>query len=345
MRLRGLGRWLRQSTAFLRPQIGILLYHRVFEAPADPLSLCVSPQHFAEHLKHLRQHYQVLSLREFVRSLMDGHLPRRAVVLTFDDGYSDNLWNAKPLVERYELPAAVFVTAGYVGSGCEFWWDELERLVLLSPELPDRLHVTLNHTAHEWHLGKRARLPIAAGGSHRQWSLSLSDDPTPRHRAYRDLYWLVRPLGHKEREMVFEILRSQARSDGQGRAGYRALTVDEVRRLAAGGLVEIGAHTVTHPMLSAQPPNVQQWEMAESKRQLEAVLGRTVAAFCYPYGSWSDVGETAIQMARDVGFEIACAVVPRPVTRGENHFWLPRLPVEDWDGYEFARRLQGFFDG
>lgn len=346
MKLRGgidqVKRYVRRIIAPFRSQAAILMYHRVFDASSDPWDLCVSPQNFAEHLEHLRRHYSIVSLRNLMGALKNGNLQKGAVVLTFDDGYADNLWNAKPLLERYEVPATVFVSTGYVDSDREFWWDELERLLLLTPELPQRVHVTLNGSVFEWELGEWARLPLPGQGEHPNGGDPFSDEPTPRHRAYQDLHRMLCPLGHEEREAVLGFLGSQAGTNGKVRPGYRALTSDEVSRLAEGGLVEIGSHTVTHPVLSAQPREVQRWEMVNSKRHLEAMVGDPVTTFCYPYG---DTCETTTQLAQEAGFEAACSTFQRLVRRQADPFQLPRFFVDDWDGDEFARRLYKHFSG
>jgi peptidoglycan/xylan/chitin deacetylase (PgdA/CDA1 family) len=118
------GRWLLER----RGALAILLYHRVAELERDPQRLAVTPEHFDEHLRVLGATCTPVAYAD-VPSLLrtPRRLPERAVAVTFDDGYRDNLHAAKPLLERHGVPATVFVASGYVGSGRAFWWDELER--------------------------------------------------------------------------------------------------------------------------------------------------------------------------------------------------------------------------
>src|SRR5438552_8045459 len=112
----------------LAPGPLVLMYHRVIDLPPAPHNLCVSPQHFQQQLEVLKKSYRVIGLTEAAEALARdrplSHLAR-TIVITFDDGYADNLHNAEPLLERYECPVTVFVASGFVGSKRQFWWDEL----------------------------------------------------------------------------------------------------------------------------------------------------------------------------------------------------------------------------
>ena len=316
----------------------ILLYHRVYEAQSDPQLLCVTPQHFAEHLEYLRHHYRIMSLSDLAKALKEGRLPKRSVVITFDDGYVDNLWNAKPLLERYEAPATVFVTTGYLGR--MFWWDELERLLLQAQELPQRIKVIINGRAYEWDVSGEV-----TGQGYERWSVGCPDDPTPRHRAYRELHQLLRPLSREEQEIVLSQLYMQVDSGENRQTDARVMTAEEVRQLKEGGLIEIGSHSETHPVLSALPIEKQWKEILISKQRLEEILGHSVTSFSYPYGGRSDIGQDAIRFVQKAGYLVACANFPAFVTQRTDPFLLPRYLVRDWDGEEFARRVRGFFYG
>src|SRR5206468_8270348 len=108
----------------------ILMFHRIAQPVCDPWGLAVAPALFAEQMQLLRERWIALSLPELVNRLHQGTLPRRAVAVTFDDGYVDNLEVAKPILERAGVPATVFLATGYVDKRSEFWWDELARMIL-----------------------------------------------------------------------------------------------------------------------------------------------------------------------------------------------------------------------
>src|ERR1700759_463296 len=108
----------------------ILMYHRIATPEVDPWGLSVSPERFAEQVQALSMRRTILSMNAFVSRLQAGVLPHDAVALTFDDGYLDNLLQAKPILEAAGVPATVFLTTGRIGTDEEFWGDELARMVL-----------------------------------------------------------------------------------------------------------------------------------------------------------------------------------------------------------------------
>jgi len=109
----------------------ILMYHRIADEPNDPWSLAVSPAHFEEHLRVLSRTRHPLALTEFIAKLRAGTLPPRAVAVTFDDGYVDNLTAGKPRLTAADVPATVFLATGFIDRREPIWWDELACLVLL----------------------------------------------------------------------------------------------------------------------------------------------------------------------------------------------------------------------
>jgi peptidoglycan/xylan/chitin deacetylase (PgdA/CDA1 family) len=314
----------------------ILVYHRVTPLDFDPESLAVAPERFAEQMDVLRRHYQVVSLSKLHECMRNGNVPRKAVVVTFDDGYADNLLTARTILERYDVPATCFVTTGKLQQGSEFWWDELASLLLETPRLPDTLSLELNGQRCTWSLqGTEA--------DSRKWNVLQPTPPTPRQKAYRELAALVRPLDTDAQESVMNEVAEWAGVDRKVRDTHRALRVEEVASLDSDGPVEVGAHTVNHPVLSAQPREAQQREIRLSKQRLEDILERPVPLFAYPFGARADYTPETVELVREAGFACACSNFQGWVRHGTSVHELPRYLARDWDGEAFARELAGWY--
>jgi len=318
----------------------ILLYHRVAELPSDSQLLSVTPDHFAEHLEILRRYARPMALRDMVRALRENKVPRRAVAVTFDDGYADNLHNAKPLLERYEIPATVYVSSGYVDTSREFVHDTLEGLLLQPGSLPRRLELTFGEHTHQWDLGEHAHYSEDEYQKNRAWHVLKTEDPTARHSVYRSLCQLVYALSDAERRAALDVLMKWAGTRFACRSAYRVLGSEEIRILAKDGLVDVGSHTVTHPVLSARPSADQRDEVQRSKACLEEILDRPVSSFAYPYGTRSDYTAETSAIVREAGYDHACSNFEGLARQGTDPWQLPRFLVRDWDGEGLASRLR-----
>jgi peptidoglycan/xylan/chitin deacetylase (PgdA/CDA1 family) len=314
----------------------ILLYHRVAEDELDPFGLCVRPERFGGQLSALRDLVHVEPLSKLVAGFAEGRPSDRAVAITFDDGYADNLHVALPLLEEHLMPATFFVVTDPVRHGGPYWWDDLTTLVLRS--LPrTAIHVVVSGQEHEWSLDD-------AGGTDttsdwRAWEAP----PTPRASAYCGLWGLLRPLDSTARKAIFDQLRAQL---GESRANIaRPLTVDELFELARSPLVEIGAHTMSHRRLADLSRADQEHEVIGSKRWLEEHLGREVRGFSYPFGGPEDYGADTVAIVRRAGFAYACAVAGAPVKNGCSPLELPRLQVADWQPEELVRKVSELVQG
>jgi peptidoglycan/xylan/chitin deacetylase (PgdA/CDA1 family) len=324
-------------------QAVILLYHRVADLPSDPWLLGVTPQHFTEHLEIVQQRAHPISLQQLSESSSGSVLPERSVAITFDDCYADYLHQAKPRLERFGIRATTFIVAGYIECQGEFWWDELDRLLLQPGTLPEILRLDIAGNQYEWHLGAVARYSDSEFEGMRRWR-AWEAPPTARHELYRSLWELMHPLTGQERHKVLSLLRTWAGADSAARPSHRLLSAGELRALADGDLIEIGAHTMTHPALDTLPPSAQWDEIQQSKMRLEDLLGRSVSSFAYPFGRRCDYLPETVSIVRDVGFARACSNFSGVVEPSTDRFQLPRVQVQDWDGEEFSRRLERWFE-
>jgi peptidoglycan/xylan/chitin deacetylase (PgdA/CDA1 family) len=279
------------------------------------------------------------------RDLLEGEiLPPRSVVVTFDDGYADNLHNAKPFLERYDIPATIFLATGYIGHEREGWWNELDRLVLQPGTLPETLRLQVKGRTYRWELGQAASYSLHSYHSNRFWR-AWEEVPGPRQALYRSLYDLLYPLAEGERREILDELLTWAGAEPVSRRTHRFLSLEEVASLAQGELVEVGAHTVTHPALSALPVAMQRDEIQRSKNRLEEILDRPVTSFAYPYGTQKDYTKGTAALVREAGFACACSAVEGIVGSSTDRFQLPRVFVQDLGGDEFAKRLPNLLRG
>lgn len=299
----------------------ILLYHRIVSLSSDPLSLAVSPDHFAQQLEYIYRTCHPMRLLDLVDAMRQRSLPQRAVAITFDDGYSDNFKHAYPLLQSAGIPATIFVSSEQVDTAYEFWWDDLERMLLLPKRLPEYLRISVGGQEHEWRI----------------------ESVEQRQRAYGAVHALLRPLDAHTRGKVLDELTSWADLGRAGRSDYRAVTATELSELAQSGCIDIGGHTMTHPVLSALSADAQYAEVVGGRQRLESLIGRRVLAFAYPYGTAQDFTEETAEIVRAAGFHAACTTIPGSIESGDDPFRLRRCPIFDWDVETFEQQLESYF--
>ena len=323
----------------------VLLYHRIAEPTSDPWQLCVSPAHFDEHLQVLRRRSRVLSLADIVESALNGNWPEDSVAITFDDGYADNI-AATSVLEEMAFPATIFVSTGYIGGRREFWWDELDRLLLQPGVLLPTVAVELGGDVVSFTLGDTARYTEDAARRHQRWRAYEDDPPSSRQAAYLTLWERLVTQTESVQRNVLGQLADQGDPVTATRESRRPMTRDEIASIARSPLIGIGAHTVFHPALPALPMEAQRSEITSSKETLEAIAGRPIEGFSYPHGRYT---AGSVDLVREAGFRYACAVRPAGISPNlfVDHcdpYVLPRIVVPDCDGDTFEHKLLNGFE-
>ena len=297
----------------------ILGYHRISSSPGALDEVYVSPENFAEHLDELRKRTNPIRMSKLVQHLKDGSLPDKSIAVTFDDGYTDNLYTAKPLLEKYEIPVTVFICTGYMGR--EFWWDELERLVIGSQTDLHMLYLQAGGKQFEWY---KATVSPEKG------------EPALREEFGRALYHFLLSLDVEDQNHAMDVIRSWSEMSSPGISTPRAMSEEELLQLVDGGLIELGAHTSHHPMLPQLSFERQKEEIQSNKRDLEALLGKKIAGFSYPNGRAT---VDAKRLVREMGFTYACTSLHDVVRPGSDVYELTRFWQQDVDGERFVKRL------
>jgi peptidoglycan/xylan/chitin deacetylase (PgdA/CDA1 family) len=310
----------------------ILMYHRVDDPPADPWGLCIEPKRFAEQMEVLARMRLACRLSEIQRA-------GRRVAVTFDDGYADNLYQAKSVLERYDIPATVFVVSGCSGSE-RFWWDELEWIFLHTKYLPEQtLILEIEGQRHSWRVEPDDReLNEASRERFRSWVVWKDEPPTSRHAILRAVWEVFSGIDEGPRSHYLAEVRHWAEAVGHSDR-VRPMNLTELRNISADGLIDLGAHTVTHRRLSALPAREQSREILGSRDSVAEILGRLPQAFSFPFGGRDDYTDGTAEVVRLAGFERACCTIGGTVDRRSNPFQLPRAHAENLDGDEFSEWL------
>ncbi len=265
--------------------LAVVTYHRVDDANHTPDLypglISATPAQFNEQLDMLKEVGQVVSMQQVVAACRgETPLPRKAVLITFDDACSDFAQHAWPALQARQLPVTVFVPTAYPDQPQRrFWWD--------------RLYVAI------WH-GNAARIDTAYG----QWELNTDEQ---RRRAYRALRDQVKQLPHETAMRLVDeiVLAQQAPSPPASVLGW-----DDLRELASQG-VTLAPHTQTHPLLTQVSSEQARAEIVGSRDDLRREIGEVLPVFAYP-GGQSNSAVTQIMQAE--GFELGFTV-----QRGINH--------------------------
>jgi len=327
--LRRLLAFLLHSTGFLRiyrrvrlrGRIPILTYHRVLwpdtTDPKPQPGMYVTPPTFESHMRFLARHHTVISLHQLAHALRSGTpLPHNTCVITFDDGWRDNLIHAVPILRTFNLPASIFVVPAYVTHSDWFWPDKVSWL------LP-RLRFPLN--SH--FLAKHPSLHQLQ---------ARNDRSQPAVDQFIDDMKLLAP--DIRNELLTDLFRL---ADGQECPTERLLlTWAELRALADDGIV-IGSHSHTHEILTLVSPVEATTEIHRSRDEIKRQLGTNSFSFSYPNGNVNDELKADVENAGYV-----CAVSTRfgLVGAHDDLFCLPRIPIHDDVTFTiplFACRLAG----
>ncbi|MDO9375925.1 MAG: polysaccharide deacetylase family protein [Bacteroidota bacterium] len=315
----------------------VLMYHRIAEPTSDVWEIAVSPKNFEDHLKVIKQMGNVVSLEELTHRIKRKTLQRNTIGVSFDDGYPDNKEIALPLLEKYKVPATFFIASGNIDAPREFWWDELEQIILFNEQLPRNIVMQIGETRVETNLGDEMILSATNRRKHINWKACTETPPTGRAIFFYRVWELLKPMPPHIQQAHLQQLRTLAKTEALSRPGYRTMSTQELKEFAASALVTIGAHTVHHPALAFHSTAFQEKEIVPNRKQLQEITGKGVDLISYPYGNFSD--ET-IRIVSDAGFSAAFRTEEETAQNSSNRYKLGRYQVKNLTGQQLASQIK-----
>jgi peptidoglycan/xylan/chitin deacetylase (PgdA/CDA1 family)/CelD/BcsL family acetyltransferase involved in cellulose biosynthesis len=264
-----------------KPTGRILYYHRVNDE-RDPFFPSLPIDVFERQMRHVARRHKVVSLGGLVDHLASGS-PETVVAITFDDGYRDNYEGAFPILQRYGLPATIFLATGSVDSGEPLWFEVLS--------------AALKATTSEF-LDLEIDLP------RRLWLRTREE----RLRANDALFTTLRGMSENERQQWLNVILRRLPAPDVDSRRNKMLTWEQVRTMKR-HQIDFGGHTVTHPYLSRLSREEVTWEISECKRRIESEQQSSVEHFAYPNGREEDFTPWNKEALRDAGYKAAVTTI------------------------------------
>ncbi len=269
------------------------------------------------------KHYDVWALSH-IPDYLNGtrKLRRDTVIFTFDDGYVDDYRNACPILKKYRVPATFFVASGPLCDRNPYWFDQLG------------LHLT--------HLDAQRDFNIVFHDPVFSNLLNLYRQPTDvesQKRAATKIFAYLNSISEERREALLDSLAKHSRlRHSMHSAALQMLTVSQVIEMVNAGH-EIGAHSVTHPVLSRLNQGRVREEI-EDALQAMSTLGIKVKSFAYPFGTEDDIGSVAPLILEENGIAIGVTTEEKTVSLNDNPRLLPRKVISTQTLGQIALRLE-----
>lgn len=310
-RIGALGRIRRIRKCLLgRPALFILCYHRVADEAPILSPQCVTPAQFEDHVRVLRRHFDVWPF-DRVTGYLNGslRLKRDTVIFTFDDGYADNFRNALPVLRKHDIRAAFFISSAPLLRKEPYWIDRLGNILAgLSAERFDRL-------------------PLHDPETTRLLGECVRSNAPEKEAIARRLCRRLKTFSESDRETFLSLLEFAADAAPLSMDGAsRVMSPEQIAVLLEEGHV-VGAHTVSHPVLSGLPLERCREEIARSIRELEEQFRDAVRCFAYPFGEVGDCAGPAREILSENGILLAVTTEERPVSPGDDPLMLPRKVI------------------
>jgi len=307
---------------FPKPLI-ILAYHRIYDMkdeinfPFDPELVSATPEDFKLQIQHLSKYFNPITFED----LIDYHngnrkLPKDPVIITFDDGHTDNYTNAYPILKDLKTSATIFVSSDYLDSDETFWFDQVAYLIYKS----EKNNLSLNNN---------------------DFSINFNETVKSKRYATETTLRYLMTLENSLRLSCLDELKNQLgvtiSTTDQHKSS--ALSTDQVIEMSKNN-IEFGSHTASHPILSKLTATELEYELKQSKADIERITNKPVNTIAYPVGGTSEFNQNVIKKCKEIGYQYGISYVSGierlPIT---SPYKIKRLHVERYTNMDYFKAM------
>ena len=315
----------------LWPKLVVLCYHRIENYTSDPVKITVSKKNFLKQINFLKEFAKIISPNQLFESLEKRkNLPRRSVLLTFDDGYS-SYQQTMDLLLKESISAIFFISL----KKDKYWWDILSKILLENQHIEKSNYVKINNMLTELgcHFKVEERIDSNSMDLLRQWTVTDKNYPFNRNKAFYSIAKEIVDVNHFKKSKILDIVSSLSNE----KRNFSYLFNEKLINFH-----KIGSHTINHYNLSKLSYDDQKVEIEFGKKELESIINQQVKIFAYPFGNRYHYNADTLKIVKR-NFNFAFSNFQGLVHRDSNIYEMPRFLVRDWDIDNFILNIKRYF--
>ncbi len=294
-----------QVMGFRQNAISIFTYHALIDTPLDCPDWCfLDVNEFERQIAYLAKNFDIVSISQAVEMLAEGTVTKPCAVITFDDGFQSQIDQALPILEKYQAPAIIYLTSDLINSHECTWFSRIIRALSATQK-----------TVLSW---GGVNYPITSREDKAFCNQSLQNELKQLHQ--QDLMQKV--------EGIERLLDTPVNPPTPKDSPFRMIDSDTIARTKDHPLIEYGAHTQSHAILSLLSDDEKYDEIKASIRDVESFTGTVCEHFAYPNGRDIDFDEHCKHVLNKYHIQSAVTMTPGPaIAPMEDNYHIPRYPI------------------
>jgi len=300
------------------------MYHRIFDINNCDLDFdvgVVTPKEFERQMEYISKNYNPISFDELMECIeKKKNPPENSVIITIDDGYKDCYVNAYPILQRYKVPATLFLATDYINSNELYWWDKVA-------------YAINNTNLSSFSVPELGAYPLG--------------NPCKKLKVKREICKKLRRMSEESKNKIVDELAHTLKVDfEETKEKDLFLTWEEIKKMSENGM-DFGAHTCSHAILTKVPYEQAKNEIIKSKSIIESKINKKVNFFSYPSGTISDFDDKIKEYLKNSGFTAAVSTIYgiNRLNSETDLYSLKRIDVSsDTNIYLFKLKLTGMLD-